>query len=522
MLTQSDEAIKAREEKLRKLEDLKRKRQLIEVRRAAKERERHAQNFERETVLENGLRFHQDPVGWAHERTGVWLWSKQQEVLESVRDNRRTAVRSCHGAGKSFIAATAAAWWIASHPPGEAFVVTSAPTSYQVKAILWREIARAHARARLPGRLNQTEWYLAGKDESEPEELVAFGRKPPDYEPDAFQGIHSRYVLVILDEAAGIPNILWETADTLVTNDESRMLAIGNPTDPLSHFAQMCKPGSTWNTIKISYDLTPNFTGELRQALLDEELTKEQHDDLQSKLISRTWVDEKRIDYGEGTPLWQARVAAEFPDQGDDTLIPLSWIEQAMKESSVKPPAGAERRLGVDVARFGTDSTIGYMRTNKVVHKCVLDVQGQDTMQVAGRVMKAIRDYAIHNAFVDEIGLGAGVIDRLKEQKVSAHGVNVSKAPYDKERFVNLRAELYWTLREAIENGELILPGNDDELAAQLSNIKYKITSGGKIQIESKEEMAKRGLSSPDRADALMLTFASMRKRAQVRVSQVA
>ena len=141
---------------------------------------------------------------------------------------------SCHDSGKSFIAARIAAWWLASRPIGEAFVVTTAPTLTQVRAILWREIARAHRAGRLPGRLNQTEWYMPV---GEGEELVAYGRKPSDWDEDAFQGIHARHVLAILDEAGGVPRSLYTAVETITTSEECRVLAIGNPDHPGTQFA---------------------------------------------------------------------------------------------------------------------------------------------------------------------------------------------------------------------------------------------------------------------------------------------
>ena len=184
------------------------------------------------------------PADWVADRLGEHLWSKQREIAESVVENKHTAVTSCHGAGKSFLAARLIAWWIDSHPVGEAFVVSTAPTFQQVRAILWRELRRAHHKGQLAGELNQTEWLIDG-------ELVGYGRKPADHDDYAFQGIHARYVLVILDEACGIPPSLWTAVETITTNDDSRVLAIGNPDDPQTEFGEVCKPGSGWNLVTI-------------------------------------------------------------------------------------------------------------------------------------------------------------------------------------------------------------------------------------------------------------------------------
>jgi hypothetical protein len=145
------------------------------------------------------------------------MWSRQREIAQSVHDNRYTAVKSCHGTGKSFTAARICAWWLSTHAPGEAFVVTTAPTYKQVHAVLWREIGRAHRLADLPGRITlEDEWYIG-------QELVGFGRKPADYDPSAFQGIHARYVLVIVDEAGGVPANIFNAVDSLATNVYARV-----------------------------------------------------------------------------------------------------------------------------------------------------------------------------------------------------------------------------------------------------------------------------------------------------------
>src|SRR5256885_6323001 len=134
----------------------------------------------------------ENPVGWINDKLGEFIWSKQRDILCSVRDNRHTAVQSCHSTGKSYISARAACWWLDSHKPGDAFVVTTAPTQPQVNAILWREIRTAHRKGGLDGRITlDSHWYMGDN------ELVAYGRKPQDYvDPElamqAFQGIHAR------------------------------------------------------------------------------------------------------------------------------------------------------------------------------------------------------------------------------------------------------------------------------------------------------------------------------------------
>jgi hypothetical protein len=436
-----------------------------------------------------------DPVAWIQERLGDYVWSKQRTIAESVRDHRHTAVPSCHGAGKSFISARIGAWWLTNNPVGDAFLVTSASNFNQVRAVLWREINRAHGRGRLPGRVNQTEWHLQAPDGRW--ELVGLGRKPADMDVTGFQGIHARKVLVIFDEADGIPAPLWEGADSLLTNDDCRFLAIGNPVDPSSEFASACKPGSGWNVIGISAFETPNFTGEPVP------------DALRPLLVGKTWVEEKRRKWTETNPMWLSRVLGQFPEVASDGLIPASWVKAA-QDRALLP--GLPNRLGVDVGG-GQDKNVIAHRRGPVV-RIIARSQDPDTMRSCGVVIRHLKETGAEVANVDPIGIGKGIVDRGAELKstgevtVSLVGVDVRTKPNDPEQYLNKRAELYWGLRERFQAGDVDLDPDDDDLAAQLCALKWKPTSRGQVQIESKEDMRKRGLPSPDDADAVMLAFA--------------
>ncbi len=313
-----------------------------------------------------------DPVEWCRDRLDERLWSKQAEIARAVASHRRVAVRSAQDVGKSMVASRLAAWFIDTHAAGDAFGVTTAPTMAQVEAVLWREIHTAHRTGGLAGRMNQTEWRIGG-------ELVAIGRKPADYDPSAFQGIHALHVLVIMDEACGIPEALRNAAETLITNEASRIRAIGTPDDPASHFARICAPGSGWHQIRIDGFESPNFTGEVVS------------DELRALLLSPTWVEERRRSWGEDSPLFTAKVRGEFPDEADDLLIPLSWIRAAQARYEESEDSDEPVVLGVDVARFGADETVIVARRGtrawvQARHR------KKDTMETTGRVVRAIKD----------------------------------------------------------------------------------------------------------------------------------
>lgn len=431
-----------------------------------------------------------DPVGWATSQLAVHPWSKQRQILESVRDNRLTAAQSGHGIGKTFTAAVATAWWATSHPPEHTLVVTTAPTARQVEEVLWQEIRLLHARGRLAGRItggHAPTWRINDR-------TVALGLSTND--PDRFQGHHDRHMLVILDEAGGIPATFFDVAKSLATNDQARVLVIGNPTDPASKFAEVCAPGSGWNVIRVGVHDTPNFTGEdVPPELLDE-------------LVGHRFVEDAKRDWGEGSPIYASRVLGEFPEVGDDTLFPPALILAAQKRDlyrvSGERPAGS---LGCDIARAGGgDETVIY-RNHGGRLRLEHAAQGHDTMRTTGEIVRRLQDPSLTVAVVDVIGLGAGVVDRLAEQGLSVLAFNAGERAMNPRRFANRRAEAAFELRDAMLREEVDIDPDDDQLAAQLGGIRYRADSSGRVLLERKADMKKRGLPSPDRADAAIMAY---------------
>lgn len=450
--------------------------------------------FER---AEQATRYLDQPVEWIVDRLGEHVWSKQREVMQALRDHRRIAVQSCHGVGKSHIASRAVAWWLDAHPPGSAFVVTTAPTFPQVRAILWRYIRQAHRAGDLPGKVNQTEWHLGG-------ELVAFGRKPADHDESAFQGIHARYVLVIIDEACGVPEQLWVAADALTTNDDCRMLAIGNPDDPSSHFRRVCAPESSWHTIKISAFDSPNFTGEHVPA------------ELRNLLISRSWAEEKADEWGEDNPIYRAKVLGEFSADNPTSVVRASDIAacRIRPDTPRTDDELAPVELGVDVGGGG-DETVIRERRGMVAGREWREHSDQPHT-IAPMVLRAIRETGATAVKVDEIGVGRGLIGELQnlrsEGRHDAHivGVNVAAQARDPNQFENVRAELWWEVGRLLSQRrewDLASMANADTTVAQLLEPQWEIGPTGKIRIEKKDEIRKRLGRSPDNADALLLAY---------------
>lgn len=442
-------------------------------------------------------RWQHDAGAWVRERLGGFAWSKQREILASVHDHRRTAVRSGHGVGKSHTAALVACWWLDTHPPGSAFVVSTAPTFPQVRAILWRYIRRLHSAAGLPGRVNQTEWFID-------DELVGFGRKPADHDESAFQGIHERYVLVLLDEACGIPEQLWVAADALTTNADCRMLAIGNPDNPASHFKKVCTPGSGWHTIGISAFDSPNLSGE------------EVPEKLALSLVSREWVEEKLTEWGEDNPLYQSKVLGEFSADHPNQVVRQSDVA-VCRIPPEKPPVAADLlpvHLGVDVGGGGDETVIRERRGRLAGREWKARTDRPE--DIAPLVLQAIKETGATVVKIDSIGIGFGVIGELRNMTGRGlHGahiqaVNVAEKPQEPDKYLNLRAELWWEIGRGLSERrgwDLSSMANADAVVAQLLEPRWSIDAQGRIKIEPKEDVIKRLGRSPDNADALLLAF---------------
>lgn len=363
-------------------------------------------------------RWRRDPVAWIEERLGEHAWSKQSELLLSVVENKLTSCQSSHGTGKSHSVSRLVGYYLDNYPPGDFFIVTTAPTWPQVRAIIWRYIAQMASAHDLPGYVTQNaEWKIGT-------ELVAFGRKPSDHNQQGMQGQHGRRgVIAIIDEASGVPDQIWNAVDSMATTAESRIVAVGNPDSISSRFHKVCTTEPGWNRIKISSFDTPAFTGE------------QVPDDVARGLVQREWVEDKARRWGVDSPLYRVKVLGEFADS-EDGLIPLSWVIAANNRwaewndrfDGTHEPHG-RKVFGVDVARFGDDRTAIAKRQGDVVYS-VETFSKLDTTQTSGLVEARLRGTVQGLAVVDVVGVGAGVVDQLRRAgcKVRAfNGANTTK-----------------------------------------------------------------------------------------------
>ena len=428
-----------------------------------------------------------DPVTWVEERLGERFWSKQREIAQSVIDHRFTAVKGCHGFGKSYLASRIAAHWIEEHVPGEAFVVSSAPTNKQVKAILWREISRAHAKGNLKGRITlDAEWKMPvlGVDQ-----LVGYGRKPADHDEHGFQGIHELYVLVILDEACGVPKNIWTAMRALMTNENARALVLGNPDDPATEFAKCFDEDSDWNKFTVAAKDTPNFTGESVSPRL------------RQLLVTKTWVEESAKEWGTDNPLYKSKVDAEFSKDSEHSVFTQSMIQLA-KYTEIESNAPGD--YGVDVARFGESETVIYRNQEGRVRLESAKIK-QATTATTGLVVSLVSAHkGAARAVIDGDGVGGGVVDRAKELGVNVVEFRGGSTANRKNRFRNRRSEAYWKARTLMQNGLVDVDEADTKLLSQMQNIRWYLDSTGRICVETKDEMRERGLKSPDRLDAFV------------------
>lgn len=461
-------------------------------------------------IKELKRRIRGSPVFFTEKILGKKLWSKQADVLFALRDNPRTAVRSCHGVGKTYTAALAALWFLYAHP--RSIVLTTAPTYRQVEKLMWKEIRSSWRSARHPlgGELLpkspelhilQNEWYAAGLSTNE---------------PDRFQGFHEEHILVIVDEASGVQQDIFDAIEGVLTSRGARLLLIGNPTAIGGAFYDaFTKPG--YKTIHISAFDTPNFSefGITPEQIESGEWSEMVKEPLPiPQLITPAWAADRHKAWGPESTPYHVRVLGNFPAQGEETLIPLLWVELAMERLDETEP-GDPVEIGVDVAAFGSDKTVIALRRGCRIED--LEVySGKSTTETAGLVKLSARAARTDVIKVDEIGIGRGVVDMLQESGFEDVGINVAERASDPERFFNLRSELWWNLRERLDPdltrnpNPLALP-RDDELLSELATVRYKLNSRGQIQIESKEEMKKRLGRSPDRADAVVLAAAPKR-----------
>jgi len=437
---------------------------------------------------------------WAKDTLGIILWSKQVEIAAALVKHKKVAVKSCHGSGKSYFASVVIAWWVDTRHDVEAVAVSTAPTYEQVNKILWRYLRQHAAKNNLVGEVNQSDEWKINK------ETVAWGRKPADTNLHGFQGIHSSGgVLAVIDEACGVPESLFTGVEVITTGVNDRMLAIANPDDANTPFGRIfLKNDPSWHKITITAFDTPNFTDEKKNL---PKIALE-------GLLSPAWVEEKRISWGETDPRWIAKILAEFSTEATNNLFSLATLLKATA-ADITPPRDSPVVLGVDVARFGNDLSVVYKFEGGVL-TFIDRWSKKDTVETSKRVVQHAIEQGATEVRIDGVGLGAGVVDQvaaLAHGRFEVVGMIGNGPSPDLTQWLNARAYWFDSARERMHKQEIQIESDDEQrgiiLQEELGSILYHFKNNRKsLQIESKEDMAQRGIKSPDYADAAIYAMA--------------
>lgn len=468
-----------------------------------------------------------DPVAFAHQGLAVQTWLMQRLILRSIRDNERTAVGACHSIGKTFITAVAILWFLFMHRG--AIVLITAPTWRQVEKVIWPEFKSLYARfakvlegfgvpsgatlQKKPYCELGDKWFALGFSSTEPENA---------------QGFHAPYMLLVVEEASGVNDAMFEGFRSTLASGHCRMLLLSNCTRPEGRFYS-CFHGNRhlWKTFQISAWDTPNLIP-LRYTLA---LSKAERIAILRKsesvipfLISPQFVADIEEEYGMDSDVYRVRVLGQFPQCGDNQLIALHHVEAAiarwdemfdgrnpqprwwenLDSVSVHTPVIA----AMDVARLGRNESVFGARLGDVAAPQVV-WNGLRTPELVARSIEQRNRFRASRWSIDEDGVGGGPFDYILAAGLPCQiiGFRGGAQAKDPQRFVNARAEAYWELKLRFEEGRIAIP-RCDKIIGQLSSIRFKYTARG-LLIESKDEMVARGAPSPDRADEMMMRFYS-------------
>lgn len=427
----------------------------------------------------------------------------QRDVLDELAVSRRISVRSGQGVGKTALEAGSIIWFLTCRP--YARVVATAPTMQQLYDVLWAECAKWLSTSKVRDLLTwtKTKIYMLG----EPERWFATAKTAT--KPENMQGFHEEHMLFVVDEASGVADPIMESILGTLTGPDNKLLMCGNPNRVEGVFYDSHnRDRDKFKTFKVS--------------------------SLDSKRTSRDTIDMLIRKYGKDSDVARVRIFGEFPKGNLDSLISMETALEATTTEVDIDPGCHVLNIGVDVARYGDDKTVITPRIGKKIFM-PQKYSKQATTATAGEVLLTCRrimsqypyderkKQGLTNAVikVDDTGVGGGVTDSLieaiEQQKLPFTVIPVNNgASATDDYYFNLGAQIWGEMRDALEeNFSAVMQGkppviqlpNDDELISQLSNRRKHITSRGKIQLESKDDMKKRGIGSPDIADSVTLAW---------------
>lgn len=449
-----------------------------------------------------------DPVGFFRDVLGWDAWSLQRDIAESVRDRRYSFVKKCHASGGTALMARIALWYLYSFSPS--IVLTTAPTDRQVTQLLWRELRTAFRKSKrpLPGRLYEIP-QLNRSDESY---ALGFSTDNPDNVP----GFHSENVLVLKDEAPGMaPAVENALESAMAGGKQVRQLSMGQPVRAAGSFYDAYNRNRglyAGGLFTIRAEDTPNFTGEAYVP----------------GLISQEWEGERRRVWGPDSILYNVRVLANFPSLGTYQLISPEWCDAAALRA-LESVSGGPRVLGCDVAGLGRNESVIYPRQGDRLFAPTVLAQ-HDPMAVVGRIIQIAKLWRAVAIAVDVVGMGAGIVARLREVMETALPrcrvivpVNAGGKAWMPRRYANRGSELYGVLANKLREGE-IAGALDDDTIGNLTQVIVKPTSNGSLIIDKHGEKALKqyqanDTESPDRGDALAYSEAALAAIAKMEYS---
>lgn len=429
-------------------------------------------------------------------------------VLSNNPPNRFTVVESGNGLGKSLTAAAVVCAWLAQGEPAAA--VTLAPTHSQVNNVLWRYIRQMHQQAKgdLPGTVYETPrwdikptWYAVGLSP----------RRATQEDLQALYGYHNPRLLVVLDEGPGLPRMLWQAIMRLVTAPGNRVLALGNPIQQAGPFWDACS-SPNWNYVHMSCLDHPNVVlekeaipgatgvGWVRERIKDHCQPAAPHDEGAFEFEGKWWQPDG---------VFQSMVLGQAPTEATDQLISLSWVSAAM-EWIADPDESETTVLSLDPSRVAHGDAAALICRKGPLVKWVRRRQmrsNNPTDEAAGWLLSFYRLEGAGRVFIEETGIGAGVVDRARSLGMPVIAVSPGSGASKGRSFANKRAECWWRLREHLQHGSITLP-QDDMLAGDLTTPKFRHDATGRIILESKETIRERLGRSPDAGDALANSFA--------------
>lgn len=440
--------------------------------------------------------YYDDPVAFAEDMLGFTPDGWQCDAMMALAKEPLVSVRSAQGVGKTAVEAAIVIWYLCTRPFPK--VICTAPTRQQLNDVLWAEVDKWLSTSKVKKLLKWTKTKIAmvGNEER------WFATARTATKPENMQGFHEDHMLFVVDEASGIDDKIMEAVLGTLSGAENKLFMCGNPT----------------RTHGIFYDSHHRDRADYVALKVSSYDSSRTNKDNVERLIRRYSIDSDVV---------RVRVFGEFPKAEPDALIPLEFAEAAVHRRIYEDDDGIERvpqeaiiQIGVDVARYGNDETVIQPRVGSKAYPQIRR-SGQDTVSTAGDALHTARELMrIHERnfaiiAVDDTGVGGGVTDLLRAQVREAEYniavvacINNAKAN-DSETYDEWGSEAHFNLRDRFVDGEIQMD-NDDDLLAQVTSRKYRITSKGKFKVESKDEMKKRGLRSPDRADALVLAFANV------------